>query len=32
VIATANWRTAAEQYFGYCKKNGIEPRDITAFS
>ena len=31
VIATANWRTAAKQYFGYCKKNGIEPRDITAF-
>jgi long-chain acyl-CoA synthetase len=31
VMATANWRTAAKQYFGYCKKNGIEPRDITAF-
>ena len=32
VMATANWRTAAQQYFGYCKKNGVEPRDITAFS
>jgi 2,4'-dihydroxyacetophenone dioxygenase len=31
VMATANWRSAAKQYFGYCKKNGIEPRDITAF-
>jgi len=25
VMATANWRTARQQYFGYCKKNDIEP-------
>ena len=23
VIATANWRTAAKQYFGYCKKTAL---------
>jgi 2,4'-dihydroxyacetophenone dioxygenase len=31
VITTSNWRTSLNHYLDHCRKEGIEPIDITAF-
>ena len=32
VLAIENWKTAVERHDAFCKANGIEARDITAFN
>lgn len=32
VVAIENWRTLVDRYLAYCKKQGIEPRDVTSFA
>ena len=32
ILATENWRTAMDRYLAFCKDNGIEARDISAFN
>lgn len=32
VVAIENWRTAVERYRAYCRANGVEERDVTAFA
>ncbi len=32
VLATENWRTSMERYLGFCKANGLTPRDLSSFS
>lgn len=31
VVAIENWKSALERYLGFCRENGIEPEDLTAF-
>lgn len=31
VLAVENWRTSMDRYLAYCKENGLEARDLTAF-
>lgn len=32
VLAIENWKTGMQRYLAYCKDNGIEPQDLTAFN
>lgn len=31
VLAIENWKTQIDRYVNYCRANGIEPRDVSAF-
>jgi hypothetical protein len=31
VLAIENWKTAMQRYLAYCEKQGIVPKDISAF-
>jgi pimeloyl-ACP methyl ester carboxylesterase/quercetin dioxygenase-like cupin family protein len=32
VLAIENWKSQIDRYLNYCRSNGIEPRDVSAFS
>jgi pimeloyl-ACP methyl ester carboxylesterase/quercetin dioxygenase-like cupin family protein len=31
ILAIENWKTQIERYLNYCKANGIQPQDVSAF-